>query len=327
MTLVDIAPTILDLAGVERPASMEGRRFERSDDGPATGEERAELLAEIDAAAQYRDDMVAPVAVAFVVLQAVLWIGAAFALRRDDARGRRAVARRRAGDAGLPAGHVPRRPDRLPRRARLRVLGCSCSGWPSPRRSSPSSSDGEPSSTRCCSAWRWCSGSSWSTCSLGAPLQLNTVFGYSPTVGGRFAGMGNLAYGQFAGAAFLLCGLLSQRLAGWRSGTAVAFGVLILAVVIDGMPIWGSDVGGVLALVPAIGVTAAVCSAAACGGGLVAALGVARARGRGGCSPRSTSAARPTSARTWVDWSNQWLTRAWAPSSRSSPASSAPTSR
>ena len=49
---------------------------------------------------------------------------------------------------------------------------------------------------------------------LGAPLQLNTVFGYSPTVGGRFAGMGNLAYGQFAGAAFLLCGLLSRRLGG-----------------------------------------------------------------------------------------------------------------
>ena len=93
---------------------------------------------------------------------------------------------------------------------------------------------------------------------LGAPLQLNTVFGYSPTVGGRFAGMGNLAYGQFAGAAFLLCGLLSRRLAGRSLGTAVAFSVLVLAIVIDGMPIWGSDVGGVLAFVPAVGVTAAV---------------------------------------------------------------------
>ena len=31
---------------------------------------------------------------------------------------------------------------------------------------------------------------------IGAPLQLNAVFGYSPTVGGRFAGMGNLAYGH-----------------------------------------------------------------------------------------------------------------------------------
>ena len=92
---------------------------------------------------------------------------------------------------------------------------------------------------------------------LGAPLQLNTVFGYSPTVGGRFAGMGNLAYGQFAGAAFILCGLLSRRLAGRSVATVVAFGVLLLAIVIDGMPIWGADVGGVLAFVPAVGVTAA----------------------------------------------------------------------
>lgn len=91
---------------------------------------------------------------------------------------------------------------------------------------------------------------------LGAPLQMNTVFGYSPTVGGRFAGMGNLAYGQFAGAAFLLCGLVSRRLAGRSHAVAAALGVLVLAIVIDGAPFWGSDVGGVLAFVPAIGVTA-----------------------------------------------------------------------
>ena len=38
VTLVDIAPTILDLAGVERPDSMEGRRFEPVTGGPATGD-------------------------------------------------------------------------------------------------------------------------------------------------------------------------------------------------------------------------------------------------------------------------------------------------
>ena len=92
VTLVDIAPTILDLAGVERPSSMEGRRFERVGNGAATGEERAAYLAAIDEAARYRDDMVAPVAVTFVVLQAVLWIGAAVAIRRGAPGGLRAVA-------------------------------------------------------------------------------------------------------------------------------------------------------------------------------------------------------------------------------------------
>jgi hypothetical protein len=90
---------------------------------------------------------------------------------------------------------------------------------------------------------------------LGAPLQLNTVFGYSPTVGGRFAGMGNLAYGQFAGAAFLLAGLLILRIDDRRRALIAGVGLLALALVIDGSPIWGSDVGGVLAFVPAIGVT------------------------------------------------------------------------
>jgi len=91
---------------------------------------------------------------------------------------------------------------------------------------------------------------------IGAPLQLNAVFGYSPTVGGRFAGMGNLAFGQYAGAAFVLCGLLLRWRSGRRDATTIAFGVLVIAVLIDGMPMWGSDVGGVLALVPAVGITA-----------------------------------------------------------------------
>ena len=92
VTLVDIAPTILDLAGVERPDSMEGRRFEPVSGGPATGIERAEYLTGIDQAARYRDQMVAPVAVTFVVLQAVLWIAAIVAIRRGAPAGRRTVA-------------------------------------------------------------------------------------------------------------------------------------------------------------------------------------------------------------------------------------------
>ena len=72
---------------------MEGRRFERrrptvrrpASSGPSTSPS-------IDQAARYRDRMVAPVAVTFVVLQAVLWIGAVVAIRRGAPAGRRAVA-------------------------------------------------------------------------------------------------------------------------------------------------------------------------------------------------------------------------------------------
>jgi hypothetical protein len=256
VTLVDIAPTILDLAGVERPGSMEGRRFERAETGPATGEARAEYLAEMDEAARYRDSMVLPVAVAFVVLQAVLWILAAFALRSEDASGRRLVALAALGMlAYLPATYLAGLLDfhAAPAFAYWAfVVGVSASiallAATLARR-------------RILDPLLVCLAAVFGLLAIdmliGAPLQLNTVFGYSPTVGGRFAGMGNLAYGQFAGAAFLLCGLLSRRLAGRSFGTAFAFAVLVIAIVIDGMPIWGSDVGGVLAFVPAVGVTAA----------------------------------------------------------------------
>ena len=84
----------------------------------------------------------------------------------------------------------------------------------------------------------------------GARLQFNTVFGYSPTVAGRFAGIGNLAYSELSAAALLLACLLAYRVGG-RRGAIVATALLGVAIVVDGMPIWGSDIGGVLSMVPA----------------------------------------------------------------------------
>jgi hypothetical protein len=92
---------------------------------------------------------------------------------------------------------------------------------------------------------------------LGAALQVNTVFGYSPTVAGRFAGLGNLAFAQLAGSALLLAGLVAGRISG-RRGVVLALGLLAVALVADGSPIWGSDVGGALTLVPAIALTASL---------------------------------------------------------------------
>jgi hypothetical protein len=87
----------------------------------------------------------------------------------------------------------------------------------------------------------------------GARLQFNTVFGYSPTVAGRFAGIGNLAYSELSAAALLLACLLAYRIGG-RRGAIVATALLAVAIVVDGMPIWGSDIGGVLSMVPAYGI-------------------------------------------------------------------------
>jgi len=76
----------------------------------------------------------------------------------------------------------------------------------------------------------------------GSHLQMSSVAGYSPVVAGRFAGLGNVAFGILAAAALLAA-------ASTRSATVAALTAVV--VVIDGAPMWGSDVGGVLALVPA----------------------------------------------------------------------------
>ena len=77
----------------------------------------------------------------------------------------------------------------------------------------------------------------------GAHLQLSSVAGYSPLVAGRFAGIGNVAFGVLA-AAVLLAASASRR-------AVVIAAVGLVAVAVDGAPPLGSDVGGVLALVPA----------------------------------------------------------------------------
>jgi hypothetical protein len=93
----------------------------------------------------------------------------------------------------------------------------------------------------------------------GGRLQLNTVFGYSPIVAGRFAGAGNIAFAVLGASTVLTGALIVHR---WRSPQALwATGALfVAAVVIDGAPPFGSDVGGVLALVPALAITGVLLS-------------------------------------------------------------------
>jgi hypothetical protein len=91
---------------------------------------------------------------------------------------------------------------------------------------------------------------------VGAPLQVNTVFGYSVAVAGRFTGLGNLAFALLGSATVILAALLADRFG--SRGVRVALVVLAVIVLVEGLPVLGADVGGVLAMVPAFGVTALV---------------------------------------------------------------------
>jgi hypothetical protein len=91
----------------------------------------------------------------------------------------------------------------------------------------------------------------------GAHLQFNSGFGFSPEVAGRFIGLGNISYAFLASAAVLLAGLVAHRVGG-RAGAWAGISVLGVAVVVDGAPFLGADVGGVLTMVPAFALTAAL---------------------------------------------------------------------
>ena len=83
----------------------------------------------------------------------------------------------------------------------------------------------------------------------GAHLEWNTVFGYSPTIGIRFVGEGNLTFAQLSAAAVLFAGLLAWRVPTPR-GIRIAIGLLAVTVVVMGIPFWGNDFGGAISAAP-----------------------------------------------------------------------------
>ncbi|HSR24535.1 MAG TPA: hypothetical protein VLW53_13350, partial [Candidatus Eisenbacteria bacterium] len=93
----------------------------------------------------------------------------------------------------------------------------------------------------------------------GSALQMSSLMGYSALVAGRFYGFGNPAFSVFATAMLLAATALADWLlvAGRRRTAVVAVAAVgVVAVVADGWPRFGSDFGGVIALVPGFAVLA-----------------------------------------------------------------------
>ena len=250
VTLPDLGPTVLDLLGVERPDSMEGRPYEvhpRSWARPPVGE-----FVEADREARFRDRMLGPVAGTYVVIETLLSLAVTYVLVRHAGR----TGLRRVFDfvglwllAVVPLTFVAPLLDLDSVGPYLAlvvgggaVLATAAGAMRGPVR---------PLALLLALLLALHVGDVMT----GGHLQLSTVFGYSPTVGGRFAGFGNLTFGQVAAGAVLLAGLVAYMVPG-RRGVRIAVAILVVVLLADGMPFWGADVGGVLAAVPAFAIVA-----------------------------------------------------------------------
>lgn len=247
--LADVASTVLAVLGEDELDRGEGRPFRvaAEDDHDLVGR-----LANAEEQAEFRDSIVPATVTTLIVLLAAL-CGLALVRRRLPARVRRALPVAAAAMLGtLPATFLSAAigVDGIGAYVALLAAGgavVALVSWSAERR------------------WRG-TGAIVSVGAVvvligvdvlvGAPLQLNTVFGYSVAVAGRFAGVGNLAFALLASGAVVLAALVAERFE--RRGRLVALALLLAVLLVDGLPVLGADVGGVLSIVPAFGLAALV---------------------------------------------------------------------
>jgi hypothetical protein len=252
VSIVDVAPTVLDLYGIDRPSEMEGRPWEYGRRG-GDFEARLSWVKTIDEAARFRDRLVGVVTTVFAISIIVLVVLAAFALTHF--RWLRLIV-----ELGslvllgiLPAAYLARffpfqEWGILPYWGFLLgvgiVLGLASFFLTS-----------RNGTMTLIVILTIVVGVISLDVLTGAHLQFNSTLGYSPTVAGRYAGIGNLAYAQLSAGMLLIAGFVAARVGGKR-GAWIAIALLAFAFVVDGAPIFGADVGGVLSMVPAYALTA-----------------------------------------------------------------------
>lgn len=270
ITIVDIAPSVLRLIGIEQPAAMTGQPVRSV---PAPGRGRIARLVDLETGARFHSRWVGPFFVTFVLTQVALYLIAWGLLwGRARRRGARPVAgtsaKRDARDEGARRRVGAIRALTLAFMAAplstLVLAALRAQRWPG---LSPALVLVSASAVVAFGAlkgpWRHrASGPPAFVCALtagaialdlltGGRLQMSSLIGYSPIVAGRFFGLGNLAFAVLGTSALLVASALAGAF-GSRALTIVA-GIGLVTVVVDGAPTLGADFGGLLSLVPAFG--------------------------------------------------------------------------
>ena len=245
--VADVAPTVLDLYGIATPDDMEGRVMQVRSQSTSAAERQA-FLVHANADGVFRDARVSTTNTALLVLAGLLALGTVLVVLR---RGRGAPIARYGAlavlgflDATYLAGPLHfGRDDSVAGYwvfvvvvAALVAAACLLVGRGRPL---------APIVAALATVVVLHVGDLLT----GAHIELNTVFGYSATIGIRVSGEGNLTFAQLTAAAVLLAGILVWRRPGRRTVWLV-IGMLAVTLVVMAAPPWGSDFGAALAAAP-----------------------------------------------------------------------------
>lgn len=256
--LSDLGPTVLGLLGVPGPPGWVGSLVRPAGPGVGPPEERVAALVEANVAARVSGRALPP----FFVLTALAQLLAyGYALLRARRRSAARLARAAGALAGaapvatfladlLPWWRAPAPGWALAGAITLWAVVVAVGALAGPWRRHPYGPAGFVAAVTLVVLG--------ADVVAGSRLQLSSVLGLSPLIGGRYYGFGNIAFAVFAMAAlFTAAWAASAFLPARRAPAAAAVGVVgLVAVVLDGWPAFGSDFGGVLALIPGIGLLA-----------------------------------------------------------------------
>jgi len=250
--VIDIAPTILDLLGIDVPKEMEGRAMEVVNGPPR--DERVSTLVHANADAVFRDTKVRLANNVAIALSIALALFAALVARRRR-RGESAVRFLALVVLGYLFATYAAEPFHFGRAdnsaaflgflvlASLVFAGaCRLFGGRHPYR---------PLAI----ALAITVAVHVLDLLAGARLELNTVFGYSATVGIRVAGQGNITFSQLSAAVLLLGGLAVWRRPGRLTVYAV-IAMLAITLLVMAAPPFGGDFGAAIAGAPGFGLFA-----------------------------------------------------------------------
>ena len=255
VTLTDVAPTVLAALDIAKPDGMIGFPLRYR-----PGDVDLDRFRTLDRDAAYREGIYLPLTLTYIIIQAILYLLAVVAFGRLGGAGRagRPLRAMVLGVAAYPLATFLFRA--IPNVADLGgsgvvvlvaidVLVVALAGRARRHPLSPLA---------------WILGATVAVLALdvatGARLQTSSLLGYSLHTAARFTGFGNTAFATLASTTVLL-GAIHVAYAPRRREAVLSTACLFAFVVIlDGAPSLGSDVGGILTLVPVFGLTLLVLS-------------------------------------------------------------------